>query len=251
MIALEGVSKSFGRGARTTPALEGVDLAVAAEEFVCLVGPSGCGKTTLLRLVAGLVAPDSGRATINGVPITGPGPDRAMVFQQPTLLPWADVLTNVALGLDLRGVPRADREATARRLIDTVGLTGFEAHFPRQLSGGMQQRVGLARALAVEPDILLMDEPFAAVDAQTRRLLQEELLRIHAGTRKTILFVTHDIDEAVRLGDRVLLMTPRPGHIAQDVAIPFARPRSSEDPDRVAQLAAIKDRLWRDLGAKA
>ena len=250
MIVFDSVGKSFGTGARATAALDSVAFTVADEAFICLVGPSGCGKTTVLRLLAGLIAPDSGRVLINGVPVAGPGPDRAVVFQQPTLLPWANVLANVAIGLDLRGVSKSDREEAARGLIRTVGLNGFERHYPRQLSGGMQQRVGLARALAVNPDILLMDEPFASVDAQTRRLLQDELLRIHTVTRKTIVFVTHDIDEAVRLGDRVLLMTPRPGRIADDVAIELPRPRPL-DLDSDMSLASIKAHLWKELGVKA
>jgi NitT/TauT family transport system ATP-binding protein len=247
MISLQGVRKTFA-GEGNTPsilALDLLDFSVAAHEFVCLIGPSGCGKTTVLRIVAGLVAPDAGRVTINDVPVTGPGPNRAMVFQQPTLLPWADVLTSVAFGLELRGVAKDEREAIARELIKTVGLAGFERHYPRQLSGGMQQRVGLARALAVNPDILLMDEPFAAVDAQTRRSLQDELLKVHAATRKTVLFVTHDIDEAVRLGDRVLVMSPRPGRIREVVTVSPPRPRPTElDADSAAELKAY---LWRQL----
>ena len=248
MISFEHVSKAFaGNGGRApTQAIDGMDFAIAEREFVCLVGPSGCGKTTVLRIAAGLVAPDTGRVTISGVPVQRPGPDRAMVFQHATLLPWADVLTSVAFGLELRGVAKAEREARARDLIRTVGLEGFERHYPRQLSGGMQQRVGLARALAVDPDILLMDEPFAAVDAQTRRSLQDELLRLHVATRKTVLFVTHDIDEAVRLGDRVLLMTPRPGRIQETVAVSLPRPRPT-DLDTNPGATRLKAYLWQQL----
>jgi NitT/TauT family transport system ATP-binding protein len=204
----------------------------------------------MLRILAGLVTPDGGTVTINGTRVTGPGPDRAMVFQHATLLPWSDVLSSVALGLELRGVPRPEREATARGFIRAVGLEGFERHFPRQLSGGMQQRVGLARALAVNPDILLMDEPFASVDAQTRRSLQEELLRLHAETRKTVVFVTHDIDEAVRLGDRVLLMSSRPGRIRDAVAVALPRPRAA-DADTDARIARLKADLWQRLGTSS
>ena len=182
---------------------------------------------------------------MDGTPVTGPGPERAIVFQQPTLLPWADVLTSVAFGLELRGVAKDEREAIARRLVKTVGLEGFERHFPRQLSGGMQQRVGLARALAVNPSILLMDEPFAAVDAQTRRLLQDELLRLHAETQKTIVFVTHDIDEAVRMADRVLVMSHRPGRILDAVSVPIPRPRAGDLEPAVA--APLKAHLWQRL----
>jgi NitT/TauT family transport system ATP-binding protein len=250
MIRFDGVSKTFGAGGGSgqTPALDGVDFAVAEREFVCLVGPSGCGKTTVLRIAAGLVAPDRGQVTIRDVPVTGPGPDRAMVFQQATLLPWADVLTSVAFGLELRGVPRAERESAARDLIRTVGLEGFERHYPRQLSGGMQQRVGLARALAVNPDLLLMDEPFAAVDAQTRRSLQDELLRLHLATEKTVIFVTHDIEEAVRLGDRVLLMSPRPGRIRETLEVSLPRPRPA-DLDANPEAVRLKAYLWRQLRA--
>ena len=248
MIAFQDVDKSFaGNGATPpTPAIERVSFSIARHEFVCLVGPSGCGKTTVLRILAGLIPADAGSVTIDGTNVTGPGPDRAMVFQHATLLPWSDVLTTVAFGLELRGMPRPDREAIARDLIRAVGLEGFEHHYPRQLSGGMQQRVGLARALAVDPAILLMDEPFAAVDAQTRRSLQDELLRLHAATRKTVLFVTHDIDEAVRLGDRVLLMSPRPGSIRETVTVSMPRPRPM-DLDTHAEATRLKAYLWQQL----
>jgi NitT/TauT family transport system ATP-binding protein len=250
MIRFQDVSKTFAGDGRSapTPALEHLDFTIDEREFTCLVGPSGCGKTTVLRILAGLVVPDSGRVTIDDVPVTGPGPNRAMVFQHAALLPWSDVLTSVAFGLELRGVAKAEREAVARDLIRTVGLEGFERHYPRQLSGGMQQRVGLARALAVNPDILLMDEPFASVDAQTRRSLQEELLRLHAATEKTVLFVTHDIDEAVRLGDRVLLMSPRPGRIREAVRISIPRPRPF-DLDSDPGATGLKAYLWRKLRA--
>jgi NitT/TauT family transport system ATP-binding protein len=250
MIRVEAVSKTFPAvsGGPSTPALDRLDFTIAAREFVCLVGPSGCGKTTLLRMIAGLVVPDSGRITIDGAAVTGPGPDRAMVFQHATLLPWADVLTNVAFGLELRGRSRDERETAARQLLQTVGLGEFERHYPHQLSGGMQQRVGLARALAVEPGILLMDEPFAAVDAQTRRSLQDELRRLHASTRKTVVFVTHDIDEAVRLGDRVLLMTPRPGRIQEAVDVAGSRSRAA-DTEADAGTLRLKTHLWRQLRA--
>ena len=250
MITVRGIRKAFAteNGAAPTVALEGVEFAVAAHEFVCIVGPSGCGKTTMLRILAGLIAPDAGEVQVNGAPVTGPGPERAIVFQQPTLLPWADVLTSVAFGLELRGVAKDERETVARSLIKTVGLEGFEHHFPRQLSGGMQQRVGLARALAVDPSILLMDEPFASVDAQTRRQLQDQLLRLHLDTQKTIVFVTHDIDEAVRMGDRVLVMSPRPGKIIEAVSVPVPRPRSGDMESEVA--APLKAHLWRRLQAQ-
>ena len=230
MITLRDIHKTFPArsGNAATLALRGVDLAIDTDEFVSIVGPSGCGKTTLLRMIAGLVLPDAGAVEIDGLPVSGPGPDRAVVFQQFALLPWATVADNIAFGLELRGMERAERLAIANGLIHAMGLRGFERHFPRQLSGGMQQRVGLARALAVNPAILLMDEPFASVDAQTRRTLQEDLLRLAEKSRKTIVFVTHDIDEAVRLADRVVLMSPRPGQILESLPVALPRPRPDD-----------------------
>ncbi|OQB27644.1 MAG: Taurine import ATP-binding protein TauB [Chloroflexi bacterium ADurb.Bin180] len=227
-------------------ALDGVDLSIAHREFVCLLGPSGCGKTTLLKAIAGLVTLDSGEIFINGLPVTGPGSDRAMVFQDFALLPWADVLSNVAFGLELRGQPRAAREAAARELISRVGLAGFERHYPRQLSGGMQQRVGLARALAVNPEILLMDEPFGALDAQTRRLLQEDLLALLQATPHTVVFVTHSVEEAVLLADRVVMLTPRPGRVRDIVTVDLPRPRPP-DVNLLPRFSELTARLWREL----
>ena len=248
MIELRGCRKVYSsqNGQAPVIALDGVDLTIHPREFVCLLGPSGCGKTTLLKAIAGLVPLDEGEVCIEGQTVTGPGPDRAMVFQDFALLPWADVLTNVAFGLDLRGEAKTVREQTARALIGTVGLAGFEHHFPRQLSGGMQQRVGLARALAVDPEVLLMDEPFGAVDAQTRRLLQEDLLRVLDRTPKTVVFVTHSMEEAVRLGDRVVLMTPRPGRVQSIVDVGLPRPRP-EDLDGDPRFAELKKGLWHQL----
>lgn len=247
MIELRGCRKTY-RAERVAPvpALDGIDLSIGHREFVCLLGPSGCGKTTLLKAIAGLVPLDSGEIFINGLPVTGPGNDRAMVFQNFALLPWADVLTNVAFGLEVRGVPKAPREATARDLIARVGLTGFERHYPRQLSGGMQQRVGLARALAVNPQILLMDEPFGALDAQTRRLLQEDLLHLLQATPCTVVFVTHSVEEAVLLGDRVVVLTPRPARVRDIVTIDLPRPRPADVVllPRFSELTAL---LWREL----
>jgi NitT/TauT family transport system ATP-binding protein len=248
MIELCGCRKAFAGQQGRTPlvALDGVDLMVPTGEFVCLLGPSGCGKTTLLKIIAGLLASDEGEVRIDGQTVTGPGPDRAMVFQQFALLPWADVLANVSFGLELRGVPRAAYEQRARELIQAVGLEGFEGHYPRQLSGGMQQRVGLARALAVDPGILLMDEPFGALDAQTRRLLQEDLLALLECTPKTVVFVTHSVDEAVRLGDRVVLMSPRPGHVVETIGVGLPRPRPA-DLDAHPEFVALKEHLWQQL----
>jgi NitT/TauT family transport system ATP-binding protein len=248
VIEILGARKTYAgsRGRRSILVLDGVDLTVRAGEFICLLGTSGCGKTTLLKAVAGLVSLDEGEVRIDGRPVTGPGPDRAMVFQHFALLPWADVTANVAFGLELRGVPRPDREQVARDLIRTIGLEGFERHHPGELSGGMQQRVGLARALAVDPAILLMDEPFGAVDEQTRRLLQEDLLRLLERARKSVLFVTHSMDEAVRLGDRVALMTPRPGRILETIDVDLPRPRPP-DVDRDPRCAGLKAYLWEQL----
>jgi NitT/TauT family transport system ATP-binding protein len=248
MIALTGCSKAFPspRGRVLVPALEGIDLRVADHEFVCVLGPSGCGKTTLLRLMAGLVAPDAGEIRIDGRPVVGPGPERAMVFQDFALLPWADVLRNVGFGLELRGVPGPEREARARELIEAVGLGEFIHHRPGQLSGGMQQRVGLARALAVDPSILLMDEPFGSLDALTRRSLQVDLLRLHHRHRKTVVFVTHSVDEAVRLGDRIVLLTPRPGRVDETIDVDLPRPRPADLAAR-RRFIEIKEHLWSRL----
>ncbi len=206
-------------------ALEEISLTVAEEEFLVIVGPSGCGKSTLLRLVAGLNEPTSGRILLDGREIEGPSADRGMVFQSYTLFPWLTVQRNVEFGLSLRGVPAAERRRIAGRFIAEVGLEGFEDAYPEQLSGGMRQRTALARALANDPEILLMDEPFGALDSQTRQLMQELLLRIWEHAHKTVLFITHDIDEAILLADRVLVMTARPGRIKKELAISLPRPR--------------------------
>jgi len=250
MIELRDCRKTYGghNGQAPVVALDRVDLTIQTEEFVCVLGPSGCGKTTLLKAIAGLVSLDGGCVLIDGQPVVKPGPDRAMVFQHFALLPWADVTTNIAFGLELQGTPRAEREQRAKELARAVGLAGFEHYFPRQLSGGMQQRVGLARALAVDPQILLMDEPFGAVDEQTRRLLQEDLWRLLERSRKTVLFVTHSMDEAARLGDRVVLMTPRPGRVLESVQVGLPRPRPP-DIDEYPRFIELKEYLWTQLRA--
>jgi ABC-type nitrate/sulfonate/bicarbonate transport system ATPase subunit len=235
-------------GRPAVAALGGIDLVVQDREVVCVLGPSGCGKTTLLRIVAGLLPASAGEVLFDGRPVRGPGQDRAMVFQHFALLPWADVVTNVAFGLELRGVGRAERERVAVELIRAVGLSGFERNLPWQLSGGMQQRVGLARALAIGPRTLLMDEPFSAVDTQTRRELQEDLLRLHAARAQAVLFVTHSMDEAVRLGDRVVLLTPRPGRVREIVDVPLPRPRPP-DLERHPMFIDLKEYLWQQLRA--
>ncbi|MBP2707725.1 ABC transporter ATP-binding protein [Microbispora sp. RL4-1S] len=222
-ISLRDVGKTFPiRGSdRTFTALDGVGLDVRAGEFLTLVGPSGCGKSTLLDLIAGLTAPTTGRIVIDGVPVDGPGPDRGVVFQQYALFPWRTALANVAFGLEARAVPKGERTERARHYLDLVGLSGFEQRYPHELSGGMRQRVAIARSLACDPEVLLMDEPFAALDAQTRESLQEELLLIWQKTGKTVVFITHGIDEAVYLGERVAVMTSRPGRIKHVLDIGF------------------------------
>ncbi|MDR7482442.1 MAG: ABC transporter ATP-binding protein [Armatimonadota bacterium] len=239
-IEIRGVSKAFGR----VRVLDNVTLSVEAGEFVAIIGPSGCGKTTLLKIVAGLIGPDAGRVEIGGAPVTGPGPDRAMVFQDFALLPWANVLRNVTFGLEVRGVRRPVRHAIAQRVIAKVGLAGFEHHYPHQLSGGMQQRVGLARALAVNPQILLMDEPFASVDEQTRRLLQDDLLALWADERKTVLLVTHSMDEAIYLADRVFVLSPRPGRLFRIIEVDLPRPRSSQTTRASPAFGRLVEDLW-------
>ncbi len=209
-------------------ALQSFDIDVREGEFLSIVGPSGCGKSTFLSILLGLLKPDSGDLDLHGKRIDGPGTDRAMVFQEFGLLPWRSVQQNVELGLQLKGVAGAERRDIAGRFIEMVGLVGFEGHYPHELSGGMKQRVGLARALATDPDVLLMDEPFAALDAQTRDLMQVELLRIWQEARKTVLFVTHQIDEAIYLSDRVLVMTKRPGRAKKIFDIDLPRPRDYE-----------------------
>ena len=209
--------------------LDNVSFTVPRKQFVCLLGPSGCGKTTLLRIVVGLNQADGGEVLVDGHAVKGTGQDRCMVFQNYGLLPWRSVRDNVEFGLEVRGEPAAERRAVGQRSIQKVGLEGFERHYPHQISGGMQQRTGLARALSKDPKILLMDEPFAAVDMQTRELLQEELLKIWNTTETTVLFVTHSVEEAVYLGDRVIVMAARPGRIRADVRIDLPRPRYATD----------------------
>ena len=228
LLSIRGVSRSFppasAHGAPTL-ALQATDLDVAENDFVTILGPSGCGKSTLLRIVAGLDRPTAGAVTLDGRAIAGPGADRGMVFQSYTLFPWLTVLDNVCFGLRERGLPRAQQVEQAQGFIRKVGLTGFENHFPKQLSGGMQQRTAIARALANGPRMLLMDEPFGALDHQTRELMQELLLGIWEAERKTVLFVTHDIDEAVFMGTRIVVMSARPGRIKLDRPVPLAHPR--------------------------
>ncbi len=216
-LQIEGVQQFFGDKGAKVQALSRIDLVIEPGQFVCLAGPSGCGKTTLLRLVAGFMAPSEGQITIEGKPIKGPGPDRGMVFQAPTLYPWMNVRANVELGMKYQGVKKAERREQSDRFLKMVGLADFTERRPYELSGGMQQRCQIARVLASDPEFVLMDEPFGALDALTRERLQEELLTIWRATGKTILFITHSVEEAVFLGSRVLVMSPRPGQIVLDV----------------------------------
>jgi len=221
ILAIRGVERRFD----ATLALHATNLEVAENDFITILGPSGCGKSTLLRIVAGLDRPTAGEVLLDARRIAGPGADRGMVFQSYTLFPWLTVLDNVCFGLRERGVPRPQQLEAANAFLHKVGLRGFEQHYPKQLSGGMQQRVAIARALANDPRILLMDEPFGALDHQTRELMQELLLGIWEAERKTVLFVTHDIDEAVFMGSRVVVMSARPGRIKLDREVPLAYPR--------------------------
>ncbi|MER6998751.1 ABC transporter ATP-binding protein [Streptomyces sp. NPDC000410] len=250
-IVFERVRKDFtvkdrsgARQAREFTALDGVDLEIAAGEFVVVVGPSGCGKSTLLDLLGGLARPTEGRILLDGEPVSGPGLDRGIVFQQYALLPWRTAQGNVEFGLEATGVPRRERAARAREFLDLVGLSGFEARHPHELSGGMRQRVAIARSLAYDPDVLLMDEPFGALDAQTRETLQDELLRIWQRTGKTVVFITHSIDEAVYLGQRVAVMTSRPGRIKQVVPIAFDSRTATDDPRSSPGFARHRHEIW-------
>lgn len=228
MIEVSEVSKVYPsqvKGGKPLVAVDTVNLAVQDGEFVTVVGPSGCGKTTLLNLLAGFEQPNRGEIRLDGSPVVRPGPERAVVFQQPSLLPWMTVQENIAFGLTLReGAHRVDQSRVAS-MVETMGLTGFENHRPYQLSGGMQQRVAIARALIIEPRVLLMDEPFGALDAQTRSEMQRFLLSIWGKLHPTVLFVTHDVEEAIMLADRVVVMTPRPGRIADILTVSLSRPR--------------------------
>jgi NitT/TauT family transport system ATP-binding protein len=236
-IALNGVFRSFANSRGSfTPALQNIDLEIEQGEFVCIVGPSGCGKSTLLHLLAGLDRPTTGEITVDGSPVKGPGTDRILLFQELGLFPWLTVRQNAEFGLKMAGVSKNERKERARFFLRMVHLSHFEDHYIHQLSGGMKQRVALARSLALRPKILLMDEPFAALDAQTRDMLHDELERIWKETSPTIVFVTHNVREAVRLGDRVLLMSFRPGRIKTQFQIGLQRPRHVEDSD-VARLS--------------
>ena len=247
VIVADNASKLFLDG--TVVAFRQLSLAVQRDEILCIVGPSGCGKTTLLRCIAGLTDLSTGQLLLHGNPVAGPPDGVAMVFQHFGLLPWKTVFDNAAFGLAMAGTPRARIDETVSHYLDLVGLSGFERHYPYQLSGGMQQRVGLVRALAMNPSILLMDEPFAALDAQTREVLQEELLHLmeRPDERKTMVFITHSIDEALLLGDRIAVMSARPGRIKEMLDMPFGRPRDVDTVRLNPRFAEIRQHIWRQL----
>ena len=243
LLEIKAVSKLFKSDGRQLEALHDINLSIEESEFVCLIGPSGCGKTTLLRIIAGLEEPSGGKVYLNGWPIKGPGPERGMVFQEYSLFPWRTVLDNVAFGLELKGVSKADRQEMSRPYIKMVELERFEERYPHELSGGMKQRVAIARALVNDPLALLMDEPFGALDAQTRNIMQSELLRIWEEQRKTVVFVTHSVDEAIYLADRIVILSARPGRIKDIISISLPRPRNRTSSD----VNRIRDRILCDL----
>ena len=242
---LERVTRTFLDGA--VVAFQDLTLEVRPNEALCVVGPSGCGKTTLLRCLAGLIAPSEGRVYLDGEPMTAPDPSVVMVFQHFGLFPWKTVFDNVAYGLKVRGIPRNQWPEAVKPYIDLVGLTGFESMYPYQLSGGMQQRAGLARALALKPQVLLMDEPFGALDAQTRELMQEELVRILEKEQRTLVFITHSIDEAIVLGDRIVVMSTRPGRIREVLDVGLPRPRNVQEARTSERYAELRQHIWNEL----
>jgi NitT/TauT family transport system ATP-binding protein len=253
-IVFEHVGRRFVRDGKEFPAVDDVTFTVRAKEFVAIVGPSGCGKTTCLRMAAGLEFPTTGSVRVGGKPVTGPGPDRSVVFQQFALFPWKSVADNIDFGLRAAGLPAGERGARVTRYIDLMGLPGYESAFPHQLSGGMQQRVAIARSYALDPDVLLMDEPFGALDAQTRVVMQEELIKLARVSPRTVLFITHSVDEAVYLADRVVVMTRRPGRIGEIVDVAAVRERERwnrheriEDVMNEASFVHLRTRIWRLL----
>ena len=247
MLKVDHLGKTYGEGKDAVEAIGDLEFEVSDKEFVCIVGPSGCGKTTLLKIIAGLIARSAGEILVKGKPVDGPGPERAFVFQDFALLPWANVLRNVAFGLELRHVPKEEREEIARRYIAEVGLVGAEHKFPHELSGGMRQRVGLARALAVDAEILLMDEPFASVDEQNRRKFQEDLLSLLAHEKKTVIFVTHSIEEAVYISDQVAVLTRNPGRLSRVVRPEIDRSGHFDELRRSPAYLDAVDEIWHEL----
>jgi NitT/TauT family transport system ATP-binding protein len=244
-LRIENVDKTFNRrGKPGVEALRGINLSIEEGEFVAIVGASGSGKSTLLRIIDGLLEPSGGAVYVDGAAVTKPGRDRAMVFQQDALLPWKTVAENVSYGLTLAHAPKAETAKTAQHFVDLAGLGGFEQHYPHQLSGGMRQRVNVARALAVNPKILLLDEPFAALDAQTREIMQTELLHIWQESKKTVVLITHQIDEAVFLSDRVIVFSARPGTVRQEIKVDLPRPRTLEM-KRQPEFVRLVDEIWK------
>ena len=242
-VEVRNVFKNYG----DVEALRDLNLQFHKGQLTSLLGPSGCGKTTLLKIIAGLIPATSGEVLVDGKPVKGPGPDRAFVFQDFALLPWATVLRNVAFGLELRGVPKPQREDTALKYIQDVGLSGFEQSYPHELSGGMRQRVGLARALSVDAQVLLMDEPFSAVDEQTRRKFQEDLLSLVQNENKTFLFVTHSIEEAVYVSDQIAILLPRPSRVSEIIRPTGFRNKDKDCIRRDAEYLDIVDKIWASL----
>lgn len=244
MIGISGLSKVFHTGGEEFVALEGVDLDIAPDEFIAILGPSGCGKSTLLSMIAGFELPTAGSLLVDGVEVTGPSPDKGVVFQEFALFPWMSVRKNIAYGLRERKVPRDEQRRIVDSMLELVGLTHVADHYPRQLSGGLKQRVSLARVLANDPKILLLDEPFGALDEQRRMQLQDELLRVWEQDRKTALFVTHSIEEAVVLGDRVVVMSGHPGRIKAIVPVDLERPRDRNSDEFNAVRRQLAEELW-------
>ena len=242
-VSARNISKTYGE----VQALQNLSLEFPRGQLTSLLGPSGCGKTTLLKIIAGLLEPTSGRIEVNGAPVTGPGPDRAFVFQDFALLPWASVMRNVAFGLELRGVAKSEREDIAAKYIRDVRLAGFEGSYPHELSGGMRQRVGLARALSVDADVLLMDEPFSAVDEQTRRKFQEDLLNLVQNENKTFIFVTHSIEEAVYVSDQIAILLPRPSRVSEIIRPSGFRDKGIDNIRRDPEYLDIVDEIWASL----
>ena len=243
-IRIERLDKTYRSREGEVVALQGVDLTVETGEFVTIVGPSGCGKSTLLYVLAGFLLPTGGAVRVDGTAVRGPGVDRGVVFQEYALFPWLTVFQNVTYGLEMKGVPRADRDEIARRYIKLIGLEGFERRFPRELSGGMKQRVAIARTLAYDPGILLLDEPFGALDAQTREQMQDELIRVWEATGKTVVMVTHDVSEAVYLSQRVAVMSRRPGRIVTEFRVDLDRTASREAVVLSQRYTDLRNRVW-------
>ena len=243
-LATSGLSKTFAKGDFKVEALRNISLSIGEGEFVSVVGASGCGKTTFLRIIDGLIPASTGSVKVDEKEVTRPGPDRAFVFQQDGLMPWRTVEANVLFGVEMRGRVSEAGRRMARDYLKMVGLSGFEQCYPHELSGGMRQRVNIARALTVEPDILLMDEPFASLDAQTREIMQSELMRIWQETRKTVVLITHQIDEAVFLSDRVFVFTARPGRLKEEIVVELPRPRTLAL-KRTPEFVSYTDRIWR------